>query len=103
MTTRFQKQIVEATNLAHERGHIKITVSVAGRSHTRRGQYAVLTCDRCSTCSTVREKPYPDESDLEGTLHKQNCNVATHPSGLTGEHDVVLDAINEESFHASNH
>lgn len=39
---------------------------------------------------TLTDKPLPSDNDRE---------VVGHPSGLSGEHDVVLDAIQEDCLH----
>jgi hypothetical protein len=74
---RIQKLVLEVQQIAQERGHKSVNVRYAGRSLEKRGEHAVISCTSCSAVASVRSKPYPDECDIEGTLTKTSCNVAT--------------------------
>ena len=52
----------------------------------------------------VKQKSKVVRSNVTRDLTRLPCdrsdeNLAEHPSGLSGEHDVVLDAIHQECLH----
>jgi hypothetical protein len=73
---RIQKIAIEAENLARERGHTPVTTYI-GASFKRKRTFASVVCTQCSAHAQLRSLPYNDERDIEGTLTKTNCNVAT--------------------------
>lgn len=60
---------------------------------------AVIKCESCDKDVQVICKPQPNEIQIGGEAVALNCNVATNLSGLTGKHDIVIQAIEEESLH----
>lgn len=71
-----RKLAIEAENLARERGHDpRTTFTAASFNKTRR--FAVVVCNTCSAEAILRSNPPAGVRDIEGSLTKTNCNVAT--------------------------
>lgn len=75
--TTIRKLAIECENLARERGHTPVTTFV-GASFKKKRAYASIVCTQCSAHAQLRSLPHNDERDIEGTLTKISCNVATN-------------------------